>query len=429
MFKNPGFWPLLSIFLIVALALTGCMPALLGAAQNSAPTATPAPAESLNSTPAFTPTAPPAATNTPAAISTAAVASTPIGAPTVTPLPGSPIPVTGATGKIAILLPDKQATRYEKQDLPFFKARLASLGFDVKTNLIYANAEQDSVSQQAQAGAALDNGAKVLVVDPVDPAAAAAIANQAQSQGVPVISYDRLIAGSDAVSYYISADNVKIGQLQAQSLMTSLQGKSKPVIVMMNGSPMDSTANLIKQGAHSVFDPLVSAGQLTIGKEYDTPSESTAMAQDEMNQALIALGKKIDGVYAASDSIAAGAIAALKAAGINPLPPVTGRGAELPATQRIITGEQVMTVYSAIKPEAEDAATLAYDLLSEAGVPSDIVNGTTNNGKIDVPSVLLDPVVVTRDGIQNTIIADELWTAQQICTANLAAACKAIGIQ
>jgi D-xylose transport system substrate-binding protein len=142
------------------------------------------------------------------------------------------------------------------------------------------------------------------------------------------------------------------------------------------------------------------------------------------------LGNKVDGVYAANDGTASGAIAAMKAAGLDPLPPVTGQDAELAGIQRILAGEQYMTVYKAIKPEAEAAAQLAYDLLTNANVPADMTQGkTVNNGTIDVPSVLLTPIAVTKDNIKDTVVADNFWTVDQICTADYADACTAAGLQ
>ena len=144
---------------------------------------------------------------------------------------------------------------------------------------------------------------------------------------MPVISYDRLIKGSDAVNYYISFDNEQVGKLQGQSLLTALGGKTNPTVVMINGSPTDNNATLFKAGAHSVLD-----GKVNIAKEYDTPDWSPDKAQNEMQQALTALGNKVDGVLAANDGTAGGAIAAMKAAGLSPLPPVTGQDAELAAS-------------------------------------------------------------------------------------------------
>jgi D-xylose transport system substrate-binding protein len=340
-------------------------------------------------------------------------------------------PTTAATGgKVALLLPETKTTRYETADRPDFEAKFKELC--PTCEIIYSNANQDASLQLSQAQAALVNGAQVLVLDPVDSAAAAEIANQAATQGVPVIAYDRLILNSSGVNYYISFDNVEVGKLQAQSLVDELNklGISNPTIVMINGSPTDNNAKLFKEGAHSVFDPLVAAGKLTIAKEYDTPDWSPDQAQNEMQQALTALGNKVDGVYCANDGTASGAIAAMKAANMSPLPPVTGQDAELAAIQRILVGEQYMTVYKAIKPEADAAAELAYDLLTNTAVPESMTQGkTTNNGTIDVPSVLLTPIAVTKANIESTVVADGFWTANQICTADYMAACQAAGIK
>lgn len=331
-----------------------------------------------------------------------------------------------ASGKIAILLPETKTARYEASDLPDFKAKLSSLGFDVDNGLIYSNANQDASAQQSQAEAAITNGATVLVLDPVDSDAAAAIADLAKSKNIPVISYDRLIKGSDGVSYYISFDNEQVGKLQGQALLDALTkaGISNPQVVFINGSPTDNNATLFKKGAHEVLD-----GKVTVAKEYDTPDWSPDKAQDEMTQALTALNNKVDGVLAANDGTAGGAIAAMKGAGLTTFPPVTGQDAEVAGIQRIIAGEQYMTVYKAIKPEAEAAATLAYDLVMGTTPDATLVNGSVNNGKMDVPSILLVPVAVTKDNIESTIVADGFHTVAEICTSDFAAACTAAGIK
>jgi D-xylose transport system substrate-binding protein len=338
---------------------------------------------------------------------------------------------SGTTGgKIALLLPETKTTRYETADRPDFEQKMQELCPDCE--IIYSNANQDASQQLSQAQAALANGAQVMVLDPVDSDAAGAIADQAKAQGVPVIAYDRLIKNSDGVNYYISFDNEEVGKLQAQSLIDKLNAMNitNPTIVMINGSPTDNNASLFKAGAHSVFDPLVAAGKLTIAKEYDTPDWSPDQAQNEMQQALTALGNQVDGVYCANDGTASGAIAAMKSANIDPLPPVTGQDAELAAIQRILVGEQYMTVYKAIKPEAEAAAQLAYDLLTNTTVPDSMTQGkTVNNATIDVPSVLLTPIAVTKDNIKDTVVADGFWTVDQICTSDYASACQAAGLQ
>src|SRR3954453_8406884 len=211
------------------------------------------------------------------------------------------------SGSIALLLPESKTARYESQDRPAFVNKLKQLCPDC--NVIYSNADQDASKQQQQAEAALTKGAKVLVLDPVDSASAAAIVTRAKQQKVPVISYDRLITNAD-VDYYISFDNVQVGKLQGQSLVDQLKKKGgSGSVVMINGAPTDNNAKLFKQGAHSVIDK----SGFKVAKEYDTPDWSPDKAQTEMEQAITAVGKSgFVGVYAANDGTAGGAIAAMK---------------------------------------------------------------------------------------------------------------------
>lgn len=419
------FTPMATLLMVIILVgLTACGGAQPAAAPTkAAATATPAPTKAAAATATTKPSATKAATEKPE----------PTEAPTTEAKSGATPAAaveTKMSGKIALLLPESKTTRYESADRPYFEAKFKELCPDCE--IIYSNANQDANAQLSQAEAALTNGAQVLVLDPVDSAAAAVIADKAKAQGVPVIAYDRLILNSDGVDYYISFDNQKVGELQAQSLVDELDqmGMTDPQIIMINGSPTDNNAKLFKQGAHSVFDPLVQDKKLTIAKEYDTPDWSPDQAQNEMQQALTALSNKVDGVYAANDGTAGGAIAAMKAAGLEPIPAVTGQDAELAAVQRILDGEQYMTVYKAIKPEAEAAAQLAYDLLTEAEVPADMTHDmTVDNSKMEVPSVLLTPVAVTQSNINDTIVKDGFWTVAQICTTEYADACQAAGLK
>ena len=330
----------------------------------------------------------------------------------------------GAGGKIALLLPETKTARYETQDKPLFEAEVANLCSNCE--VLYSNADQDAAKQQSQAEAALTNGAKVLVLDPVDSASAAAIANKAKTQGVPVIAYDRLITGAP-IDAYISFDNEKVGELQGTALTDKLKGDghTSGSLVMINGAPTDNNAGQFKAGAHSVID---SSG-FNVAAEFDTPDWSPDKAQSEMDQAITNLGKTgFVGVYAANDGTAGGAIAALKGAGVTPLPPVTGQDAELAGIQRILAGEQYMTVYKAVKQEAEQAAQLAVALVNGQDLPSDLVTTQTDNGSGSVPSVILTPVAVTKDNIADTVVKDGYWTVSQICTSAYAAACTAAGL-
>jgi D-xylose transport system substrate-binding protein len=324
--------------------------------------------------------------------------------------------------KIGLLLPESKTTRYETFDKPYIEAKLKQLC--PKCEVLYQNADQDSAKQQSQAESMLTQGVKVLILDAVDAKAAGSIVTNAQGQNVPVIAYDRLAQGP--VSYYVSFDNHKVGEVQGQALLDALTkgGDSKRAdIVMINGSPTDPNAADFKAGAHSVLD-----GKVTIGKEYDTPDWSPDKAQQEMEQAITALSRdKIIGVYAANDGTAGGAIAAMKGGGFTTIPFTTGQDAELAAIQRIIAGEQGMTVYKAIKPEAEIAAEMAV----AAATGKEYSGETTikkNNGTKDVTSVLITPVSVAKENIKDTVIKDGFYTAAQICTTAYAQACAAAGI-
>jgi D-xylose transport system substrate-binding protein len=331
----------------------------------------------------------------------------------------------GGGGPIALLLPESKTARYESQDRPNFERKVKELcsGCDI----LYSNADQDPAKQQQQAEAAITKGAKVLVLDPVDAASAGAIVNRAKQSKIPVVSYDRLITDAD-IDYYISFDNEKVGQLQGDALVSKLKKDgSEGDIVMINGAPTDNNAKLFKQGAHSVIDD----SPFKVAKEYDTPDWSPDKAQQEMEQAITAVGDDgFVGVYAANDGTAGGAISAMKSAGIDPSSrPTTGQDAELAGVQRILAGEQYMTVYKAVKPEAEAAAEIAVALVNGKEPPSGLVTGDIDNGMEKVPSVILKPIAVTKDNIADTIVKDGYWTPDQICTGKYAAACKEAGIQ
>ena len=324
-----------------------------------------------------------------------------------------------ATGKIALLLPESKTSRYESHDRPHFERRLKELCPGCE--LIYGNAGQDASRQQSQAEAALTNGAQVLVLDPVDSVSAAAIVARARQSKVPVISYDRLITQAD-IAAYVSFENERIGRLQAQALLDKLRadGKGSGTVVLIHGAPTDNNARILKDGVHAILD----GSGLKVGREYDTPDWSPDKAQQQMEQALTQLGRDtIVGVCAANDGTAGGAIAAMKGAGLPSLPPVTGQDAELAAIQRILAGEQFMTVYKALKVEAEAAAELAVALMRGEALPPGRLTGKVNNGLKDVPSVLLTPVAVTKDNVKSTVLADGFWTVEQLCAAPYQEAC------
>ena len=220
----------------------------------------------------------------------------------------------GGGAKIALLLPENETPRYESDDKPEFEKAVEEQCEECE--VIYCNANGDAEKQQSQAESALTQGAEVLVVDPVDSKSAAAIAEKAKAQDVPVVSYDRLIENAE-VDAYVSYENKKVGELQAETLSKKLKedGSAKGPIIMINGDPADPNAAGFKEGAHIGFEK---AG-VEIAKEYDTPGWSAENAQREAQQAITALGNNgFAGIYAANDDTGGGAIAAMKGAGINP---------------------------------------------------------------------------------------------------------------
>ena len=322
----------------------------------------------------------------------------------------------GGGGKtIALLLPENKTARYEAFDKPYFEAAVKAGCPDCK--IIYSNANQDAAKQQQQAEAAITQGANVIVMSAVDGKSAVTIVQNAKSQGVPVIAYDRFISGAD---YYVSFDNKKVGELQGTGLVEAMKanGKTSGDIVMINGAPTDANAADFKAGAHSILD---SSGY-KIAAEFDTPDWSPDNAQEWMESQIGSVQKNLVGVYAANDGTAGGAIAALKGGGVNPLPPVTGQDAELAAIQRILAGDQALTIYKAIKPQAEDAAKKAI-LLANAEKLADVAAE-----KDGVPATLLSPVVVTVENIKDTVVADGFYTVADICTPEYADACAKAGL-
>ena len=332
----------------------------------------------------------------------------------------------GGGGKtIALLLPETKTTRYEEKDRPLFTAKVEELCPDCE--IIYANASQDPNKQQQQAEAAITNGADVLVLDAVDVKSVGPIVQHANQEDIPVIAYDRLIPDQD-IAYYVSFDNVKQGRIQAQTLLDKLgSGADGESIVMVNGAPTDPSAGDYKKGAHQVFDK----SGVKIAKEYDTPDWSPDKAQVEMEQSITALGKDgFVGAYSANDGMAGGMIAAMKSAGIDPSArPITGGDSEAAAIQRILTGEQYSTIYLAIKQQAETSAQIAVAAAQGKDAPADVVDSEVDNGAKQVPSVLLSPIAVTKDNINDTVIKDGFLTVDEICTGSYKAACEEAGIQ
>jgi D-xylose transport system substrate-binding protein len=328
---------------------------------------------------------------------------------------GCATPADAGDTVIALLLPEAATARYERLDRPLFEERLDAAG---DFRVIYANAGGSASRQLEQAESALAAGASVLVVNPVDQVAARTIVDTAAALDVPVVSYDRLIDGGGA-AFYVSFDNERVGTLQAEALVDGLDARGTPHggILVLAGDPNDANTTQLSAG----FERVLTEAGIPVLARYDVPGWSAARAQEWAATQISQFGDDIQGIYAGNDGLAGAAIAALRTAGITTTPVVTGQDADLSAVRRIVAGSQYATVFKDIATQARIAADAAT-LLALGGVP-------TGSSEIDgVPSVVLDPVLVTAADVEGVIVAAGLYTIDDICAPDLITACLGVGV-
>jgi D-xylose transport system substrate-binding protein len=329
---------------------------------------------------------------------------------------------SGGTPKVGVLLPDsKSSVRWETVDRPFLKKAFEDAGVDADIQ----NAEGDKSTQQQQAEQMITNGAKVLLLVNLDSGSGAAIAANAASQDVKVIDYDRLTLDTQDTSYYVSFDNEKVGELQGQGLVDCIGDKKGARIAVLNGSPTDNNATLFKNGYDSVINPKFDSGEWVEVEDQSVPDWDNQQALTIFEQILQKANNQVDGVLAANDGLGNAAISALKQRKL-PQIPVTGQDATLEGIQNIVNGDQCMTVYKAIKKEADAASKLAI-ALAKGEEPSEETT-PIDNGSKDVPSVLLEPVSVTKDNISDYLGEPDFPTKEDICAGKVAANCDKIGL-
>lgn len=319
---------------------------------------------------------------------------------------------------VAFLMPDQASTRYEQHDFPGFKAEMSKLCAECK--VIYQNANASATLQQQQFNSVIAQGAKIIVLDPVDSSAAAALVENAQAQDVKVIAYDRPIPDKPA-DFYVSFDNEGIGYAISQSLVNHLQESGVPKgagVLQINGSPTDAAAGLIRDGIHR---GLKASGYTTLA-EFDTPEWAPPKAQEWAAGQITRFGDKIKGVVAANDGTGGGAIAAFKAAGVQPVPPVTGNDATIAALQLIIAGDQYNTISKPSEIVAAAAAKVAVELI-QGKKPQ------ASTTLYNTPSQLFTPVVITAKNIKAEIFDKKIQTYAQVCTGDYTAACQKLGIE
>lgn len=355
-----------------------------------------------------------------AAATTVAIAATATGALAACGSGGSSSEAKPAW-RVAFFLPHAGADRYEAMDQPYFELRIKQLCPGCVVDYRNAGNKQDVQNQQVKE--ALDAGARVLVVDVVDSKNATGIVELAKQRNVPVISYDRLILGAP-LDYYVSFDNLKIGQISGQALLDAMGAKAATgEILWVNGPSSDNNAVLYRQGAHSVLD-----GKVKIASEFTMPGPGydSKTVDAWIKQILPTLDlSKLAGVYCVDDASAGVVAAALTAAGVTSLPPITGHNADIPGLQRMLVGNQYMTAYKPVPKEAEKAAELAYDLLRGKRQQT----ATTIDNKAGAqPAVLLEPHAVTKGNLKETVIKDGFVTVGALCAAAYTEACQQAGI-
>ncbi|MFI8940112.1 substrate-binding domain-containing protein [Streptomyces syringium] len=324
---------------------------------------------------------------------------------------------------IGLLLPENQTARYERFDHPLIEKKIKELA-GPDTKVLYENAKQDASVQQQQVDTMITKKVDALIVDAVDAKSIAVSVKKANDKGIPVVAYDRLAEGP--IKAYTSVDNERVGKIQGESLLKELgDDADKGEIVMMNGSVTDPNAKMYKDGAHSVLD-----GKVKVGKEYDTKEWKPENANENMKGAISSLGKdKIVGVYSANDGMAGGIITALKSAGFDKLPPVTGQDAELSAIQRILADEQFMSVYKPYKPEADAAAEMAV-ALAQGNKLDSIAKSTVDSGtEKKIPSIIVTPFALTKGDIGKYVGKEGFFNLDEICTAKYKAQCDKAGLK
>src|SRR5215208_7174456 len=323
-------------------------------------------------------------------------------------------------GKVAVLLPDsKSSVRWETVDRPFLKKAFDDAGVESEIQ----NAEGDKSTQQQQAEQAITNGAKVLLLVNLDSGSGAAIAANAKSQDVKVIDYDRLTLKGDS-DYYVSFDNEKVGQLQGEGLVNCIGDKSGANIAVLNGSPTDNNATLFKKGYDGVINSKFDSGDWKKVDDQSVPDWDNQKALTIFEQILQKNNNKVDGVLAANDGLGNAAISAIKQRKL-PQIPVTGQDATLQGVQNIVAGDQCMTVYKAIKKEADAAAKIAI-ALAKGETPS--VPDKIDNGSKTIPAQFETPVAVTKDNIKDYLGEADFPKKEEICAGKLAADCQKLGL-
>jgi len=303
-------------------------------------------------------------------------------------------PAQAAGVKVGLSLPTQREERWVK-DKQIMEAEAKKAGIDLKVQVT----DNDAAKQVAQCENLISQGIKVLILAPHDASSASVIIDKASKAGIKVISYDRLVTESPLDYYYLSFDNVKVGELQGEFITKKV---AKGSYIVLAGSPTDNNAKLFREGAMKYIKPLADKGDIKIVMDQFVKDWQPSEAQKLCEQALTANQNKVDAVLAPNDGTAGGCIQALAAQGLAGKVPITGQDAELSGAIRIVQGTQSMTIFKDTRELGKKAIAMAKDL--SEGKAIDTGGRTVNNGKKEVPSVLLTPFTVTKENLEERLI-------------------------
>lgn len=304
--------------------------------------------------------------------------------------------------KIGFSVSDLTLERWQ-HDRDIFVEEAKKLGAEV----LVQSANGDSEKQLSQIQNMLSQGVDVLVIVAVNTESLSPVVQQAKKEGVKVLAYDRLIMNAD-VDAYVSFDNVRVGEMQADYLVKKVP---KGNYFLLGGSPTDNNAKMFREGQMKVLQPLIDKGDIKVVGDQWAKDWQASEAMRIIENALTANKNQIDAIVASNDSTAGGAIQALKAQGLDGKVAISGQDADLAAVQRIVEGTQSMTVYKPIKRIATKSAEVALQLAKGENIQAD---EAVNNGKVDVPFIKLDPIMVDKENVIDTVIKDGFHSYDEV---------------
>ncbi len=339
-----------------------------------------------------------------------------------------PDTASGGSGgpTVGVILPETATSaRWESFDKPMLQQALRAEGFDADVQ----NAQGDVQKFTTLADGMIAKGVKVLIIAAINSEVGGAVAAKAKKAGIPTIDYDRLNLGGSS-DYYVSFDNVKVGELQGRAIADALKTKPGAEVVEIEGAPTDNNATLFHQGQQNVLKPLYDNGTLKLVRSQAIDGWDNQKGGTTFEQILTGNGGKVDGVVAANDGLAGAVITVLKKNGLNGKVPVTGQDATAEGLKAVLRGDQYMTVFKPILGEAQTAAKLAAALAKGDKAAADALAVDVSQdpkGKREVKSVLLQPQTVTRAEVEVVVDAGFVKAAD-LCGGDLAAACTELGI-